>query len=240
MKQTDIITGCSSYYNRKWTGIFYPDDLPAKTWFAYYCAHFSAYELNATFYKFPTAKSLHGWYEKSPDKFIFSIKAPKLITHIRQFDDCERELSEFYTACRDGMKDKLGYVLFQLPPGFHYSPEKLQLVISRMDSDIQNVVEFRHASWWNKDVYDAFIESGLIFCSVNHPKLPTTLIETAATGYLRMHGNPDMFYSEYSIDDLHQLRDNIQNAKKLNKAMVFFNNTASTGGIVNALAMKKM
>ncbi len=240
MKQTDIITGCSSYYNRKWTGIFYPDDLPAKTWFAYYCAHFSAYELNATFYKFPTAKSLHGWYEKSPDKFIFSIKAPKLITHIRQFDDCERELSEFYTACRDGMKDKLGYVLFQLPPGFHYSPEKLQLVISRMDFDFQNVVEFRHTSWWTKDVYDAFIENKLIFCSVNHPTLPTAVIETAATGYVRMHGNPDMFYSEYSIEDLHQLRDNIQNAKKLNKAMVFFNNTASTGGIVNALAMKEM
>ncbi len=240
MKQTEIITGCSSFYNRKWTGVFYPDDLSTKNWFAYYCEHFDTYELNATFYKFPTVNSLHAWYKKSPDGFIFSVKAPRLITHNKKFDDCTREISELYAACLDGMKDKFGYVLFQLPPSFHYSPERLQRIVNQLDSDIQNVVEFRHESWWNKDVYDAFIDNKLIFCSVNHPTLPTAIIETAATGYIRLHGNPNMFYSEYSLEALNTLYTAIKQTAILDKAMVYFNNTAGTGGIINALAMKNL
>lgn len=238
MKRTEIITGCSSYYNRKWIDIFYPDDLPAKNWFDYYCEYFDTYELNATFYRFPTAESLQAWYEKSPDGFIFSVKAPKLITHNKKFDGCKREISELYAACREGMKDKLGYVLFQLPPSFHYSPERLQQIISQLDPDIQNVVEFRHESWWNKVVYDTFIDNKLIFCSLDHPTLPTTLIETTATGYIRMHGNPQMFYSEYSPEALNTLYAAIKEAENFKKVMVFFNNTAGTGAILNALAMK--
>lgn len=240
MRQTEIITGCSSYYNRKWIGIFYPDDLSAKKWFAYYCEHFDTYELNATFYKFPSAKSLHAWYEKSPDRFIFSVKAPRLITHNKKFDGCAREIGEFYAACLDGLKDKLGYVLFQLPPSFHFSPERLQRIINQLDSDIQNVVEFRHESWWNRDVYEAFIEHNLIFCSVDHPTLPADIIETAATGYIRLHGNPTMFYSEYSLEALNALYAAIKQTEHFRKAMVFFNNTADTGGIINALAMSNL
>ena len=240
MKQAVIIPGCSSYYNRKWAGIFYPEELPSKAWFTYYCEHFNTYEMNTTFYKSPTAKSLLAWYEKSPDGFVFSVKAPKLITHIKKFGDCEREISEFYAACHNGVKDKLGCVLFQLPPSFHFSPDRLALIISQMDPHFKNVVEFRHASWWTQEVYDAFIKSKLVFCSVNHPTLPTTIIETAATGYVRLHGNPKLFYSEYSAEELRNLYNEIRHAKKLKEVFVYFNNTASTAGILNALAMKEM
>lgn len=240
MKHPVIQPGCSSYYNRKWSGIFYPEGLPSKAWFAYYCEHFNTYEMNATFYKFPTAKSLLAWYEKSPDGFVFSVKAPKLITHIKKFTDCAHEISEFYKVCREGVQDKLGCVLFQLPPSFHYSPERLALIISQMDTNFRNVVEFRHASWWTQEVYDAFTLNKLIFCSVNHPTLPATIVATAATGYVRLHGNPNLFYSEYSAEELSNLYDEIQRAKKLNEVFIYFNNTASTAGIVNALRMKEM
>ena len=85
MKQKEILLGCSSFSNRKWIGIFYPEDLPSKEWFAYYCTYFNTYEMNSTFYKFPTSGSLHAWYKKSPEGFIFSVKAPKQITHIKKF-----------------------------------------------------------------------------------------------------------------------------------------------------------
>jgi len=238
MKQREIFTGCSSYYNRKWIGIFYPDDVPSKEWFAYYCEHFNTYEMNATFYKFPTSKSLHAWYKRSPEGFVFSVKAPKIITHIKKFVDCEREINDFYMACREGVEDKLGCVLFQLPPSFQYSTQRLDLIINNLDPDFKNVIEFRNESWWLQEVYDVFIKNNLVFCSVNYPKLPTTIIETASTGYVRLHGNPKLFYSEYSSGELNKIYDKIYRANKLKEVFIYFNNTASTAGILNALTFK--
>ena len=240
MKKLEIFPGCSSFYNRKWVDIFYPKGMSSKDWFAYYCEHFDTYELNATFYKFPTSKSLHTWYEKSPDGFIFSVKAPKLITHIKKFVSCELEVNDFYAACRGGLNDKLGCVLFQFPPSFHYSAVRLELIIGNVNPDFKNVIEFRNESWWVQEVFDAFIKNNLIFCSVNYPKLPTTIIETASTGYVRLHGNPELFYSEYSPEELRKICDEIREAKKLKEAFIYCNNTASTAGIFNALAIKEM
>jgi len=240
MKQPEILTGCSSYYNRKWIGIFYPEVLSSKEWFAYYCVHFNTYELNASFYKFPTSKTLHTWYTKSPDGFTFAVKAPKLITHTKKLVDCEHEIDEFYVACRDGLQDKLGCVLFQFPPSFNYSLERLELIIKQLKSDFKNVVEFRNNSWWTQEVYDAFIKNKLIFCSVNYPKLPTNIIATHSTGYVRLHGNPKLFYSEYGSEELSLMLADIQKAHRLKEVFMYFNNTASTAGIINALAMKRM
>ena len=233
-----VLPGCSSYYNRKWINVFYPEALPTKDWFAYYCEHFNTYELNASFYKFPTAKSLHTWYKKSPDGFIFSVKAPKIITHTKKFVACERELAEFYEACREGLKDKLGCVLFQLPPSFAYSSEKLALIINALNPNFKNVIEFRNVSWWTQEVFDAFIKNKLIFCSVSYPGLPPAIIATNSTGYVRLHGDPKLFYSEYSEAELSKMYEEIEHAKKIKTVFIYFNNTASTAGILNALSIK--
>lgn len=239
MKKRVIYPGCSSYYNKKWLGIFYPEGMPSREWFAYYCEHFSTYELNSTFYTPPTAKSLRNWFNKTPDDFIFSAKAPKAITHLKKFVDCEAELAAFYQACREGLHHKIGCVLFQTPPSFDYSPERLALITSLLNPDFKNVIEFRNESWWTQAVFDAFIKHKLIFCSVNYPKLPTTIIATAATGYVRLHGNPKLFYSEYSAADLDNMYSAIRDAKKMKEVFVYFNNTASTAGILNALAIQQ-
>ena len=232
-----IFTGCSSYYNRQWEGIFYPVGMPTKEWFAYYCTQFSTYELNASFYHFPTTKSLQTWYRKSPTAFKYSIKAPKIITHTKKFAGCEAELGEFYQACESGLKDKLAYVLFQMPPSFHYTPERLALIIASLNPDFSNAIEFRNASWWTEEVHEAFRQHKLIFCSVNYPKLPTDIIATTETAYVRMHGNPRLFYSEYSNEELDAVMHQLA-AYKFKQVYVYFNNTASTAGMLNALTIK--
>lgn len=231
-----LFTGCSSYYNRQWQGIFYPEGMPTKEWFAYYCTQFNTYELNASFYNFPTPKSLQTWYRKSPAEFKYSIKAPKIITHTKKLVDCQVELAEFYKACEAGLKDKLACVLFQLPPSFHYTPERLDLILASVNPDFSNAIEFRNASWWTESVYQAFRQHKLIFSSVNYPKLPTEIIATTQTAYVRMHGNPRLFYSEYSKEELDAVMGQLA-AHKFKQVFVYFNNTASTAGILNALTM---
>jgi len=240
MNELNVLTGCSSYYNYQWTDVFYPKDIGRNKWFEYYCEHFNTYEINGTFYKFPTAKTLQTWYKKAPKGFLFSLKVPKIITHIKRLAECENELSQFYTACREGLADKLGCVLFQLPPSFSYNEERLQLVLNAVDPEFKNAVEFRNESWWRQDVYDALTTKNITFCSVNYPKLPTQLITTNQISYYRFHGNPRLFYSEYNNEELLSLINQLIKAEKIKDAFVYFNNTASTAAILNALKFKDL
>ena len=145
--------GCSGFHYRDWKGIFYPSDIPQRKWFEYYSSKFDTLELNVTFYRFPQFRFLQNWYAISPDKFSFAVKAPRLITHYKQFRDCERLLGDFYSTTEEGLKDKLGAVLFQLPPKFHYTSERLDLLLCNIRKGFKNTIEFRHSSWWTDEVY---------------------------------------------------------------------------------------
>ena len=226
--------GCSGFYNSHWKGIFYPEDLPIGNWFTYYCEHFNTFEINSTFYKFPTIKVLDNWYNKTPLRFLFAVKAPREITHLKKFNDCSQKINEFYNTCEIGLKDKLGCILFQFPPSFKYSKELLELIINSLKSSFQNVVEFRNTSWWNPEVFNAFKENNITFCSVNHPQLPEDIIVNTSSVYIRLHGNPKIFYSSYSEEYLKSLHNRITQNVKIKNSFVFFNNTASTAGILNA------
>ncbi|MGQ2981954.1 DUF72 domain-containing protein [Flavobacterium sp.] len=238
MKKEDIIIGCSSYNTASWKGLFYPEDIPKSRWFQHYCKYFNTYELNSTFYKFPTVKTLKNWYNKTPESFLFSAKAFKGITHYRRFNNCEQEIADLYATLKEGLAKKLACVLFQLPPSFSYTEERLALIIGSLDVSFKNVVEFRNESWWRQDVIEAFAQAGITFCSVNYPRLPTGIVATTATGYVRLHGNPTLFYSEYSKEDLDELHRELL-AQNFDEAFVYFNNTASEAAIENALYYKR-
>lgn len=238
MTKTKIHIGCSGYNNAHWKGIFYPEGLPRTKWFDYYCQHFNTYEMNGTFYRFPTAKSLRNLYDSTPQGFLFSAKAPKTITHIKRFADCQAEIDAFYAICKENLQEKLGCILFQCPPSFKYDPQLLQLVISQLDATFPNAIEFRHESWWRPDVFKTLQDNGIIFCNVSFPGLPETVIRTARITYLRLHGNPKLFYSEYTKRQVKMFYDAVIDTKP-QEAFVYFNNTASTAGILNALEMKE-
>ncbi|AWH85236.1 DUF72 domain-containing protein [Flavobacterium album] len=239
MKKENIILGCSSYNTACWKELFYPQDIPKSRWFQHYCKYFNTYELNSTFYKLPTVRILQNWYNKTPEGFLFSAKAYKGITHYKKFNNCEQEIADFYATCREGLADKLACVLFQMPPSFSYSEERLSLIINSLDPSFKNVAEFRNESWWRQDVFDALAEKGITFCSPNYPRLPTDVIVTSPTGYIRMHGNPTLFYSQYSDEDLGDLYKEIL-SKHFEEAFVYFNNTASEAAIINALHFKNL
>ena len=233
--KTTVLIGCSSYYNKLWKGFFYPDDLPSSKWFEYYCRYFDTFEINATFYKFPTKRILKNWYDKTPTHFTLSVKIPKEITHIKKLTSCETLISDFYTLCHENLKEKLGCVLFQFPPSYKFSLENLERIIQCLNTNYKNVIEFRHDSWWNTTVYDEFLKNNISFCSISHPKIPDTLFTQFPQIYLRLHGTSNMFYSSYSSIELRKIKEIAFNKN----AFIYFNNTASTAGIENALLLKK-
>lgn len=237
--KTNLYIGCSSFYNSYWKKIFYPENIPSAKWFEYYCTHFNTYEMNGTFYKFPTLKVMENWYQKTPDDFLLSVKAPKEITHQRKFIDCKNLLKDFYHVCDNGLKEKLGAILFQFPPSYHYSKEKLLFIINQLNPEYENVLEFRHESWWIPEVWNELAKNNISFCSVSHPQLPETIFTNFPVTYIRFHGRNKMFYSNYSTAELMEVYTIIAENKK-KKTFIYFNNTASTAGILNALEMKKL
>lgn len=239
MKKEIVHVGCSSHSTGDWLETFYPKGLPRSQWFGFYASHFESYELNATFYKFPTVRTLENWHNRTPEGFSFSVKAPKIITHVKKFENCGPEIETFYRTCSQGLRDKLKCILFQLPPGFGYTRERLLLIAGQLDKSYRNVVEFRNAGWWIPEVFETFSEAGITFCCPSYPKLPSEIISTASLGYVRLHGNPKLFYSEYPREELEKIWEQVQE-QKFAEVFIFFNNTASASGITNALEMKSI
>ncbi len=226
--------GCSGFSYKEWKGLFYPDKLPQSKWLAYYCEHFNTLELNNTFYRFPTFKTLNDWHNKTPEGFLFTVKAPRIITHYKQLVDTEGLILDFYNVCKDGLRDKLGPLLFQFPPKFIYSEKNLQLILNSLDASFINVVEFRHSSWWNEEVYTQLSKKNIIFCGISHPTLPNDVIINNINIYYRLHGAPKLFLSEYSVETLEVITDKIANENNTNNVYCYFNNTMTVAAIKNA------
>lgn len=235
----ELMIGTAGFDNPGWKLIFYPEDLPRSDWFAYYCEYFPMFEINASFYKFPTESSMKAWYQKSPADFNFIVKAPRLITHFKKFTDCKREISEFYDACQNGLKEKLYAVLFQLPPGYSFSKERLELVKNSLSPGFRNIIEFRHTSWWIPEVYQALESMKITFCGVSYPNLPAEVIKTGAFGYYRLHGTPKLFYSGYETAELNRIYNEIV-LQGFEEMAVCFNNTASERGILDAMTFQNV
>lgn len=226
--------GCSGFYYKEWRGIFYPKGLAQTKWFSYYCEHFDTLELNVTFYRFPQLSFLENWYKKSPAGFTFSVKAPKLITHYKVFNETELLLRDFYDTIRKGLQEKLGPVLFQFFSNVHYSESLLSRIIGQLDPDFINVLEFRHASWWNPSVFERLAKHNIIFCGISHPTLPDPVIVNSETVYYRFHGVPQLYYSPYPPEFLQEVMTKIKSNASVRHAYLYFNNTAQGSAIMNA------
>lgn len=232
--------GCSGYHYHEWKGVFYPKDLPQRKWFEFYSQSFNTLELNVTFYRFPRVSFLDTWYHRSPEKFTFSLKAPRLITHFKRFHEAQRMLRDFYSTCREGLREKAGPVLFQFPPSFAYNVQQLDKILKLLDPAFMNVVEFRHISWWEESVFRKLREQNIAFCGMSHPLLPEGVIQTSSFLYYRFHGVPHLYSSLYSEKTLEDVLRQVQLLEAGEKAFFYFNNTAVGHAVQNARQMQEI
>lgn len=225
--------GCSGWFYWDWRGIFYPEDLSTKDWFPYYADKFKTVELNAPFYSWPTITTVKNWMKQADGKdFVYTVKVCELITHIQKFTDTE-ELVKDFSYISTILGNRLGCFLYQLPPSYSYTPQRLSTIVSQLKNGHRNVVEFRHKSWWNEDVYHAFKEANLIFCSCSGPRLPDELIQTSDEVYIRFHGKAAWYRYDYSDDELQEWANRIKKSEA-REIWIYFNNDYEGHAIKNA------
>ena len=232
--------GCSGFHYKEWKGLFYPPGLRQKDWFEFYCRHFNTLELNMTFYRFPQVKFLRSWYDRSPSDFLFSVKMPRLITHYKRFHECERMLGDFYGSVNEGLGEKLGLILFQLPKQILYSRENLFRIIECVNPEFQNTIEFRDKSWWKKIVYKELARRGIVFCNTSYPGLPDDLVINTPTLYYRLHGKKQLYYSKYPKKEIQEIAGKAYQDKNLSRAFIYFDNTATGNAIINARQLQEI
>jgi len=232
--------GCSGFHNKDWKEVFYPKGLPQSKWFEFYCTQFNTLELNTTFYRFPRIEILQKWYDKSSADFKFSVKAPRLITHYKQFNDVARLLHDFYTSVQEGLREKLGCVLFQLPARIAYSEAFLQRITQNLDNSFKNVIEFRHISWWNQFVFDELAKHNISFCSISIKNLPAEIIANTSLLYYRFHGIKKLYFSEYTKQTIKNFSRELTLQQNIQETFIYFNNTATIAAINNGRYLKSI
>jgi uncharacterized protein YecE (DUF72 family) len=176
--QTILRLGTSAFTAAGWAGSFYPEDLPERDHLSYYAQHFDAVEVDSTFYRMPAASTVRGWYEKTPQGFLFAAKVPQQITHEQMLVDCKEEVAGFLKVM-DLLKEKLGPLLFQFP-SFNRTKFKsggefvarLQPFLKSLPAGYRFAVEIRNRQWLDAKFADTLGERGVALALVDHPWMP--------------------------------------------------------------------
>ncbi|MEF8848274.1 MAG: DUF72 domain-containing protein [Candidatus Thermoplasmatota archaeon] len=230
--------GTSGWYYDHWKGLFYPEKIEKKDWLPYYSKKFNTVEVNASFYRLPFKNMVKGWYNKTPDNFLLTFKGSRIVTHRKKLKNVEDYLEKFYSRIQLS-KEKLAVVLWQLPPFLKRNDEKLKNFLSILNKEIKQVVEFRHPSWFTKEVYKILKKYDIGFCVVSCPDFSTPVISTTDFAYIRWHGKDKWYRSNYSKKDLKKWASKI---KKLDVDEVYgyFNNDYNAYAPKNCLQLKEM
>ena len=153
-------------------------------------------------------------------------------------NDCDQFLDDFYQTVEEGLKEKTGCILFQFPPRYSFSEERLIRIIDSLKPGFPNVVEFRHESWWQKEVYEKLGENKISFSGMSHPLLPQKIVTNTPLLYYRFHGVPQLYQSLYSTEYLKFFIKEVKSCAATKSAFIYFNNDINCNAIKNAIEMK--
>ena len=217
-----VLVGTSGYSYKEWKGSFYPEDLPAAEMLRYYAGRLTAVEINNTFYRMPSEKLLSGWAGQVPESFRFALKASQQITHRLRLKEAGEPVSYFFSVAAT-LGERLGPVLFQLPPNLKKDLPRLESFLALLPPGSRSAFEFRHASWFEADVFEALRCRGAALCIAEDEDLVTPLEATADWGYLRLRRQ------DYVESDIAAWAEKIR-ARPWSEAYVFFKHEEAGAG----------
>jgi uncharacterized protein YecE (DUF72 family) len=215
--------GTSGYSYPEWKGTFYPEKMKPPEMLGFYATQFGTVEINNTFYRMPTPAVIQGWAAQVPSPFRFVLKAPKRITHDRRLTEVGDPLTFFLNAAL-GLGDRLGPLLFQLPPNFKKDLARLVDFLGMLPDSTPAAIEFRNVTWFDDEVFDALRSKGVSLCIADtEDGIDTPFIQTARWGYFRLRDR------DYSDDELRKWIDRAR-AQRWLEAYVFFKHEDSGRG----------
>jgi len=238
--------GTSGWSYPHWAeGVFYPKGLRPSQWLPFYAQHFSTVEINSSFYRLPRREVFEAWREKTPPGFSFAVKASRFLTHVKKLTEIEEPLQRLWANVQ-GLGEKLGPLLFQLPPSLPYGKERLEGFLRSLshqtgEGRCRAALEVRNPTWLCSECYDLLSESGVALCLSDWPDLSVSGPITARFLFIRRHGPNQLYASEYSQTQLQkeaqQVGDWLNQGKDV---FIYFNNDAFGWAVENARTLADM
>jgi uncharacterized protein YecE (DUF72 family) len=217
-----VLAGTSGFSYKEWKGSFYPEDLAAEEMLRFYAQRLPAVEINNTFYRMPKPALLESWSAQVPEQFRFVLKASQRITHHKRLKEAGEEVAYFYRVAST-LGERLGPALFQLPPNLKKDLPRLTAFLALLPEEAHAAFEFRHASWFEDDVYEALRARGAALCIAEDEELATPLVPTAGWGYLRLRRQ------DYTDADVASWVERLQ-AQAWSETYVFFKHEDAGAG----------
>jgi uncharacterized protein YecE (DUF72 family) len=234
--------GTSGFQYKEWTKQFYPEGLPQKRWLEYYAEHFNSVEINNSFYRLPQTKTFAGWAERTPPDFRFAIKGSQYITHRLRLKDPGPHVKLFFERAK-AMEQKLGAVLWQLPANLTFNVERLALLAQALKQHSlgRQALEVRHDSWFVEEAYKILRHYNVALVIAHSSKWPYhDDVKTADFLYVRFHGAPRLYASNYSDKSLQEWAKKLKDLAGGDDIYAYFNNDANIHAPDNAKTLREL
>lgn len=224
-----VYAGTSGWSYASWKPKFYPPKLATARFLSYYATRLNTVEVNYTFRAFPSEKLLTSWVVQTPDNFRFAIKAHQSITHIKRLQDAEESVARFVKAL-DPLRqaERLGPILFQLPPFLKCNAERLGRFLQVMPEGVRAAFEFRHETWFCDEIYALLRQANAALCEAESEDIKTPAVETADFGYLRLRKE------EYSAAARKQVEQRVAELADKGDVFVYFKHEDTPEGALYA------
>jgi len=239
---SSLAIGCSGFNYPHWRGSFYPWGMPQRVWLTHYASFFNSLELNVTFYRLPKPSTFEKWNLETPPGFVFALKGSRFITHIKRLRDPEEPLERFFAAALK-LQEKLGAVLWQLPPGFKRDSQRLRLFLNHLKNyPVRNTIEFREESWLDDEAVSLCREHNIAICMADWPQfLKGGAPLTSDFVYIRRHGRSGDYATGYNNEELAFDAELIRGYLKGGRdVFIYFNNDADGYAPKNASFLREM
>ena len=234
-----IYIGTSGWVYKEWANDFYRG-LKPKEHFAFYVTQFPTVEINATFYRMPTLNMVHDWRDKAPKEFIFAVKGSRFITHIKRLNNLERSVTNFISRIKP-MKEKLGPLLWQLPPNFKKDLPRLGKFLKRLPKNFFHAIEFRHPDWMADDTFELLRRHNAACVNISSQRMPQNFSVTADFVYTRFHGLEGGARHDYTREELQPWADHFcDQAGAGRDVFAYFNNDLNVRAPNNARLLMEM
>jgi uncharacterized protein YecE (DUF72 family) len=233
--------GCSGWNYAGWREIVYPKGLAQSRWLEHYATLFDTVEVNSTFYRLPKRESVARWVERTPDNFVFTVKASRYLTHIRRLTDLAGGVERFYERIEPLVRTpKMGPVLWQLPATFHRDDERLRSALAALPNG-RHAFEFRHESWFTDEVYGLLSEHGaaLVIGDESSRWISTPHVRTADWTYLRFHHGSRGRHGNFSASEIETWARRISQWRRDTEVYAYFNNDWEGYAIKNAKLLEE-